>query len=101
MAMRGIELDERYGLGRDELAPDALDDSRRCVDCDISERDAILRTVDGEIVCERCAPRPCRTCGQPLIGGVEHICDPCIEEVERAIEGVSEGVRERYRELVA
>lgn len=99
MALTGVDLEERYGLGRDELAPDTLDDSRHCVDCDVSERDATLRMVDGEILCEKCAPRPCRTCGRALIAGERHICDPCIREVERQIEGVPEDVRARYREM--
>lgn len=91
----------RYEFSPDEFAPDSLDDAGHCVDCDISEHDAILRMVDGEIVCERCAPRPCRTCGQILIGGVAHICDPCIQEVERTIEGVPDRVRGRYQEMAA
>lgn len=99
--MRGLELDERYGLTADELAADPWDDIPRCIACGIREHDAILRDVDGEIVCERCAPKHCRTCGQILIGGVEHICDPCIQEVERTIEGVPDRVRDRYQEMAA
>ncbi len=96
--MRGVD---RYELDRGELAADPWDDAARCIDCGISEHDAILRMVDGETVCERCMPRHCRTCGIVLVGGVEHVCGECIQEVERTIEGVPDHVRDRYREMAA
>jgi hypothetical protein len=91
----------RYEFSRDEIAADLWDDTRRCVDCGVGEHDAILRVVDGEIVCERCAPKHCRTCNRVLVGGEEHICGECVEEVERTIEEIPAHVRDRYREMAA
>lgn len=71
-----MSLADRYEFSPDEFAPDA-DDRRRC-----------------------------QTCERELAAGELHICEDCLEEVERTIEdrtieGVPEHVRDRYREMAA